>query len=175
MLRNVEIKARVTDRETTRAAIERISEGECMVIHQRDVFFHAASGRLKLRVISEDHGELIYYERPDVRSAKLSRYLVTATADPRGLESALSSALGVIGTVNKTRMLYTIGQTRVHLDDVDGLGNFLEIEVVLEHHQTQKHGKDIAVKLMGELGIKTDHLVDCAYIDLLKGGSDTVR
>lgn len=165
--RNIEIKARVADREAMRAAIERISDGGCEVIQQRDVFFRAAAGRLKLRILSEAQGELIYYERPDARSARLSRYLITPTTDPNDLEALLSAALGVVGTVNKTRTLYTVGQTRVHLDQVDGLGDFLEIEVVLDRHQAEKYGHDIAAELMQRLGIARRDLVDCAYIDLV--------
>jgi predicted adenylyl cyclase CyaB len=80
----------------------------------------------------------------------------------------LSTALGTRGVVRKQRLLYRIGNTRVHLDDVDGLGAFVELEVVLNESQTSQEGESVAEEIMKQLGICETDLVAEAYIDLLE-------
>ena len=70
--------------------------------------------------------------------------------------------------VRKERRLFLVGQTRIHLDRVDNLGDFVELEVVMEPTQTMEDGVDIAYRLMEALGISERDLIDCAYIDLLE-------
>jgi len=79
----------------------------------------------------------------------------------------LSNALGVRGVVRKRRTLFLVGQTRIHLDEVENLGLFVEIEVVLSLQQTVSEGVHIAEEIMEKLGISRDDLVEKAYIDLL--------
>lgn len=88
------------------------------------------AGRLKLRQFSPESGELIAYSRADVAGTKQSDYLIVPTSTPAELR-ALAAALGVRQTVIKTRVLLRVGQTRIHLDAVQGLGSFVELEVVL--------------------------------------------
>ena len=85
-----------------------------------------------------------------------------------GIEAMLSVALGVRGTVRKRRDLYRVGQTRVHIDEVDGLGSFLELEVELDGGQSTEAGQKIARGLMDELGVADGDLIGEAYIDLLE-------
>uniref|UniRef100_A0A8C3FEW7 CYTH domain-containing protein n=1 Tax=Chrysemys picta bellii TaxID=8478 RepID=A0A8C3FEW7_CHRPI len=85
--------------------------------------------RTSLFPFQDGRGQLIFYERPDSEGPKLSHYSISPTADPAGLKAVLSQALGVQGVVKKERRLYVVGQTRVHLDRVEGLGDFLELEV----------------------------------------------
>ena len=169
MNRNIEIKASVKDFCQTRAIVESLADGECRVLNQEDIFFQCKSGRLKLRVFSDSEGELICYERPDTLGPKQSRYMISRTCEPDTLRQVLSSALEVVGIVRKTRLLYMIGQTRVHLDAVEGLGAFLELEVVLQPQQTEEDGQAIASRLAALMQIREDDLVSCAYIDLLRG------
>ena len=110
---------------------------------------------------------MIFYSRPDSAVAKQSDYEITAVADPESLLSVLSQALGVTQTVVKTRVLYLVGQTRVHLDSVDGLGDFLELEVVLRPGQDAAQGEAIAADLMDRLGIRDEDLCTTAYADML--------
>jgi predicted adenylyl cyclase CyaB len=78
----------------------------------------------------------------------------------------------VRGVVRKTRYLYLAGQTRIHLDDVEGLGHFMELEVVLRADQSDAEGQAIAEDLMVRLGVRKDDLLEGAYMDLLeKSGS----
>ena len=94
--------------------------------------------------------------------------LIARTADPQVLKEILTKTLGVTGVVRKTRTLYLIGQTRVHIDEVEGLGTFLELEVVLRERQTEAEGKAVVEPLMVEFGIDKRELVPEAYVDLLK-------
>ena len=92
---------------------------------------------------------------------------IAPTSDPKALLSILEATLGRIGVVKKVRTLYMVGQTRIHLDQVDGLGDFLELEVVLRADQSDEEGPDIASHLMRELGVDDTQLIAEAYIDLL--------
>jgi len=168
MATNIEIKARVDDFEALKARAESLSDQPLAVIPQEDTFFHIAKGRLKLRALAPDRGYLIYYERPDQDGPKRSDYHLAETRDPENLKTALSLALGVRGVVRKTRYLYMVGQTRIHLDDVEGLGNFMELEVVLKEGQSDAEGQAIAEDLMRRLEVREEALLEGAYMDLIE-------
>lgn len=123
---------------------------------------------MKLRLLSPNRGCLIYYERPDQGGPKRSDYHLAETRDPENLKTALSLALGVRGVVRKTRYLYMIGRTRIHLDDVEGLGHFMELEVVMREGQSDAEGQAIAEDLMRRLGVREDALLEGAYMDLIE-------
>ena len=165
---NVEIKAALNDRAAAEAVAVRLSDTSPETIRQEDIFFRSDGARLKLRILGSDRGELIRYERSDVADARCSRYLIARTADPQVLKEILTKTLGVTGVVRKARTFYLIGQTRVHIDEVEGLGTFLELEVVLRERQTEAEGKAIVENLMVEFGIDKRELVPEAYVDLLK-------
>ncbi|KAM3927528.1 uncharacterized protein RB166_010189 [Leptodactylus fuscus] len=168
MPRNVEVKARIHDWERTFQVCKQLSESNGEKIIQRDVFFNTTQGRLKLRDFQDGNGQLIYYERPDQLGPKLSNYSISNTADPHGLEAVLTQALGVRGKVEKERFLFMVGQTRIHLDRVKDLGDFVELEVVLKESQTAQDGDLIAQELMNSLKIAQDNLLTGAYMDLLQ-------
>jgi predicted adenylyl cyclase CyaB len=164
---NIEIKARVRDFAELKSRAEALSDTPVEVILQKDVFFHTPLGRLKLRFLPGERGQLIYYTRPDREGPKRSDYHISHTADPENLKRVLELAYGVRGTVHKTRYLYRVGQTRIHLDDVAGLGQFMELEVVLRDGQGDEEGQAIAEHLMVSLGVEKSDLVEGAYMDLL--------
>uniref|UniRef100_A0A3P9CU81 Si:ch211-156b7.4 n=1 Tax=Maylandia zebra TaxID=106582 RepID=A0A3P9CU81_9CICH len=154
---NVEIKAKVSDLTQFAQKAAELSQSEGTIIRQHDTFFSCSQGRLKLRDFMNGSGQLIFYERPDTDGPKLSRYSITPTSDPQSLQVVLSEALGVKGEVKKERRLFLIGQTRVHLDTVEGLGHYMELEV----------SKPVAEDLMEKLGVSKESLVTGAYMDLL--------
>lgn len=164
---NIEIKVSLKDVDRFRMAIERIVADQPRTIHQEDIFFNCESGRLKLRIFPDNTGELIWYRRPDGRGPKKSDYYIYPTTNPTLLRKTLSAALGETVTVRKTRHVYHIGQTRIHLDEVEGLGTFMELEVVLHPHQSEEEGRQIADDLMRRLSVGRSDLVACAYADLL--------
>lgn len=165
---NVEIKAKVRDFPALVARAEQLSGQPAQVIAQVDTFFHTSTGRLKLRELGDGVAQLIYYERPDQEGPKRSDYHLFETRDPEPLKSVLTRALGVRGLVKKIRHLYLIGQTRVHLDEVDGLGRFVELEVVLRPNQSEAEGQAIAEALISDLGIQPGDLLEAAYMDMLE-------
>ena len=84
------------------------------------------------------------------------------------MRGMLTCALGTVGRVRKRRRVYLVGQTRVHLDEVQGLGSFLELEVVLTPGQSAEDGQLIARELLAALGVADTDLIACAYVDLLR-------
>lgn len=165
---NIEIKARARDFSDIRSRAEALSDTPVQIIPQEDTFFSVGKGRLKLRVRNADPAQLIYYERPDQDGPKRSDYSIFETQDPDSLKRTLGRALGIRGVVRKTRYLYLVGQTRVHLDDVEGLGQFMELEVVMRPGQPDSEGQSIAQDLMKKLGVEPSDLLEGAYMDLLE-------
>ena len=165
--RNVEIKARIDNWEASRAKVERLADAHVEHIRQHDSFFHSPQGRLKLRLSSPGRGQLIYYERPDDASAKTSRYMIYETSAPAEMHALLAASLGIRGTVSKERLVFLHGNTRIHLDRVEGLGEFLELEVVLDPSEDERAGRETANTLLDELAIGPEQLIEGAYIDLL--------
>lgn len=168
MARNVEIKARLASIELLLPRVREIADCGPELIEQDDTFFACTSGRLKLRVFADGSGELIAYERPAAVGPKMSEYAITVVDDPASLRRTLSRALGQSGRVIKQRTLFLVGRTRVHLDRVEGLGDFLELEVVLGEDESAHAGVAEAQTLMQRLGIPASQLVSGAYADLLR-------
>jgi len=166
-MRNVEIKAEVRNVEHLRAYM-RANGTQHAVEMQRDVFFKALRGRLKLRCFPDGTGVLVAYERPDQSGPKMSDYTLAPVTDAAKLEEALTRSLGVRGIVEKRREISIVGQTRIHLDKVKGLGTFVELEVVLKPRQTARQGLKIAQGLMRELRINKSDLLEQAYMDMLE-------
>jgi adenylate cyclase class IV len=165
--RNVEIKARVAEREALVRRVQAIATEGPVEIAQDDTFFHCESGRLKLRVFAEDRGELIFCRRARAHGPKESFYVRSPTSSPATLREALALAHGIAGRVRKQRTLYLVGRTRIHIDRVEGLGDFMELEVVLADGEAMDAGVREAHDLMARLGIDASALVDRAYVDLL--------
>ena len=155
------------DFDFARSRAELISETPVETINQSDTFFNSDHGRLKLRVHSADQAQLIYYERPDQNEPKHSEYEICQINHPGPILDLLSKALGVRGVVTKTRYLYKVDQTRIHLDEVTGLGHFVELEVVLGEGQNDEQGRLVVETLMAKLEINPEDLVEGAYMDLL--------
>lgn len=167
MPRNVEIKARVADLDAIETRVRPLATSGPFELTQDDTFFPCAQGRLKLRELAPDRGELIFYSRPDAAGPKLSEYTLVPTTTPGLLRETLAAALGVLGRVLKSRRLYLVGRTRVHLDRVSGLGEFLELEVVLTDTEDVAVGEAEAREILVALEVAPEDLVLGAYLDLL--------
>jgi adenylate cyclase class IV len=135
MPRNVEIKARISSIESLRSKVALLASSGPFEIAQHDTFFRCQNGRLKLRDFLDGTGELIFYRRSDWAGPKESFYMRSATSTPNELRESLCMAYGEVGRVVKQRTLYLVGRTRVHLDQVQTLGQFLELEVVLVENE----------------------------------------
>jgi predicted adenylyl cyclase CyaB len=167
MARNVEIKAQVADIDAMLAKAAGLADQGPIEISQDDTFFRCPSGRLKLRAFSKHEGELIFYRRADQQGPRESFYLRSPTSAPDALRQSLSLAYGEAGRIRKQRTLFLAGRTRIHLDRVEGLGSFLELEVVLADDEPPAKGIAEAHRLMERLGVASTQLVEGAYVDLL--------
>ncbi len=174
MARNVEIKARLPDEALFARLCQRaqaLAGAPAQWLQQDDTFYRCAQGRLKLRRFADGSAELIAYARPDTAGPKTSTYQRTPVADADGLHAALAAACGLVGRVRKQRRLLMAGRTRIHLDEVDGLGRFLELEVVLHDGEPAATGEAEARALMDRLGVEPGWLVEGAYLDLIASGA----
>ena len=167
MPRNIEIKARIASVETLRPRAEALAGAPAQLITQDDSFFEVPHGRLKLREFADGSAELIHYHRPDGLQAKASDYVRVPVPEPAALREALARACGLRGRVQKQRWLCLVGATRIHLDRVAGLGDFMELEVVLQAGQSDAEGQAVAESLMAQLGLAEAERLAGAYLDLL--------
>jgi predicted adenylyl cyclase CyaB len=165
--RNVEIKARIAGVAALEPLAARLANGGPTVLEQDDTFFAAPNGRLKLRDQFEDGAELIFYRRADESGPKESFYVRVPVPDPGAMRTLLALAHGQTGRVRKRRVLFLVGRTRIHLDTVEGLGEFLELEVVLRDGESAAEGVAEAHRIMAELGVGTQQLIRGAYVDHL--------
>jgi adenylate cyclase class IV len=171
MARNIEIKARIHDVDRIRSRIASLASGPGEHLEQTDTFFAVPRGRLKVRAFANGSGELISYHRASQPGPKESVYTRCPCQDARALVDTLSSVLATGGTVVKRREVFLMGRTRIHLDQVENLGSFVELEVVLDTGEPSDQGEQEALDVLGALGIPRSDLVAGAYIDLLMRGS----
>lgn len=167
MARNVEIKARLSSVEGVRRALASLASGPPQVLQQVDTFFHVPQGRLKVRAFPDGTGELISYHRPDQLGPSTSAYTRIPYPSADTLVEALQAVLPTRGRVEKQREVFLVGRTRVHLDRVEALGWFLELEVVLTSGDSVEDGMREAQELLDTLKIGEEMLIAEAYIDLL--------
>jgi predicted adenylyl cyclase CyaB len=135
-------------------------------LRQADTYFNVRNGRLKLRETPGFQAELIFYERDEDAPRRESRYEEVALPDAGGLREMLVAALGVRGVVRKRRTLLLMDTTRIHLDNVDGLGAFLEIEVPVRDEDVAAAQAQLE-SLMQALGYGWSDCIRASYIDLL--------
>ncbi|RBP47107.1 class IV adenylate cyclase [Arenicella xantha] len=166
MANNIEIKARAAAFDTQREIARGISNASS-VFTQQDTFFNVPEGRLKLRELRDADAQLIFYQRINQSGPTLSDYHISELPDATGMKSVLSKAYGVRQIVSKQRELFMVGRTRIHFDTVNDLGQFIELEVVLNDGDSIPEANAEAKRLMNQLAIQPEHLVDVAYVDLL--------
>jgi predicted adenylyl cyclase CyaB len=137
--------------------------------HQRDTYFNTQKGRLKLREIEGERiSKLVYYEREDAQRPKTSDVIILETEDPETLNTILERTLGTWVTINKRREIYQHEGTKIHLDEVDGLGTFIEFERKI---QDLKKDRQVLEALIERLEIKKEGLIRGSYSDLKLGNS----
>ena len=164
--RNIEVKCRSADLAEVRRRAEALGATDAGVLLQHDVFFDAPLGRLKLRDFGDGRAELISYRRPDSPEARGSDFFTYPVADPATLRVTLAHALETGGSVRKRRHLYLYRRTCIHLDDVEGLGQFVELETVMsgqpesEAHAELRH-------VAAALGLKAEDAIPQPYVELL--------
>ena len=164
---NIEIKARASDFNRQKMIAETLSDIPAEQIWQEDIFFRISKGRLKLRIFNSGSGELIYYKRADSNGPKVSQYEISVINEPESLKNILTSSLGVRGIIKKQRTLYKIGHARIHFDKVKNLGNFIELEFVMQDNTSKNEALQTIRNLMKKLEIQDKQLINNAYIDMV--------
>jgi len=167
--RNVELKAHDPDPARTLERALAAGADDRGLLRQRDTYFAVAHGRLKLREEEPGGATLIAYERPDAATERVSSYRLVPVADADGLRAALSVATGVTAVVVKRRRVLLWEAVRIHLDEVRGLGSFLELEAVAQPGSDLVRERAQVARLREALDIRDDALREGSYADALLG------
>lgn len=168
MARNIEVKARAHAFDALRERAAALADDTPLIFRQQDFFYDVPRGRLKLRQFDDGTpSELIFYQRDDREGPKASYYTRSPVTNPDAMHALLATALTTRGIVTKERHVYLTGRTRIHLDRVDGLGDFVELEVVLGPDDDEEGGTAEAHDVFAKLGVSQADLVAVAYVDLL--------
>jgi predicted adenylyl cyclase CyaB len=176
MARNIEIKARAQQFEQLRERAAALAPDAPLIFRQQDFFYDVPRGRLKLRQFDDGTpAELIFYQRDDRDGPKASYYTRSPVTNPEAMHALLATALTTRGIVTKERHVYTAGRTRIHLDRVDGLGDFVELEVLLAQDDDEEGGHAEAHEMFAKLGVPETDLVAVAYVDLLSPDNEPRR
>ena len=148
-------------------SLQRIGTDEITEDDARRAGFPTAAAVVgKLRQNDDEPAQLIHYHRPDEAGARESDYVLVPVEQPEKLENALTRALGVQVVGEKMRELYWSGRTRIHLDQVKGLGLFVELETVITD-QSPEDAQAECERLQRDLGIQPDQIEPRSYADLL--------
>jgi predicted adenylyl cyclase CyaB len=166
--RNLELKARCPCLVRARTAIERLEVSIASVEFQTDTYFHVPRGRLKLREINDQSACLIWYDRPNLDQVRSSSYYLIPVPDATRMKAMLTTAFGVRVEVRKRREIYLWHNVRIHLDDVAGLGTFLEFEAVLESTADEAASQGRLDRLMQLLELSPVDSLAPSYGDLLQ-------
>jgi homotetrameric cytidine deaminase len=170
--RNVELKAHDPDPARSLAVCRELGAEDKGILRQRDTYFRTRSGRLKLREQEPGGATLIQYDRPDAAGARESRYRLTAVTEPDELRASLDAALGTLVVVDKQRHLLLWDGVRIHLDTVDGLGSFVELEGVAPPESDLTAEQEKVARLREALGI--EEILTDSYSDRLLGADALV-
>jgi len=170
LMRNLEAKFRLSDLSIARQRARIIGFDPRGALNQRDTFFVAARGKLKLR---DQAGEawLIHYQRGGEEGLQVSDYTIVAVTDPEALRKMLADALGILAEVRKHRMLMMRRNIRLHLDRVEGLGDFGELEAVLADNDMPEAFHEELATILGDLGVATGDLIERSYFELIRSST----
>lgn len=164
---NIEIKARCQNPEGVHELLKGLNADYRGLDHQIDTYFNCPTGRLKLRAGNIENS-LIFYNRSNQEGPKESDIALTKLPKDTAIRLVLEKSYGIKVEIDKERHIYFIENVKFHIDEVQGLGSFMEIEAI------DRDGSIGIQKLnsqcehyMEVLGIDKSDLVDCSYSDLL--------
>lgn len=164
---NIEIKAKCNDFAGVLALVKQSSGAVRVEMDQEDTFFNVPRGKLKMRCDKQGHCELIYYRRSIADGIMTSNYYRQPMKTPDLQRKNLLEQYGESCTVRKHRIAFIAGNVRIHLDEVVGLGRFVEVEVLAEGVDGRNNARQLAKRLIGLLGLSRSDLITEAYEDLL--------
>lgn len=162
---NVEIKARCSDQDRVRAYLKEHNAAFKGIDHQVDTYFKVPNGRLKLREGNIEN-YLIYYTRTNQAGPKQSDITLYEVAPGASLKDILTLSLGILAVVDKQREIYFINNVKFHVDTVQGLGTFMEIEAIdSDGSHTKEMLHEQCNRYMRELNIHDVDLLSDSYSD----------
>ncbi|MCB0281685.1 MAG: class IV adenylate cyclase [Calditrichae bacterium] len=173
MGKNIEIKAECTDPEKVESIIIEKGWKSGGVENQKDTFFNVPNGRLKLRETNENQAVLIPYFRPDMNTLRDSEYVLLKTDETRQALSILKKMFGIRWIVSKKRKIYFYDNIRIHLDEVDSLGSFIEFEGVISDDKMYNETQEKLEWLIELFEIAQEQIFKEAYVDMLEKKDDT--
>ena len=166
-MQNIEIKSRVPNLHIIRDLAISLGAEPHWVHHQTDTYFNAQQGRLKLREISGDEpATFISYSRSDESGSRISHYRLLPVPDAETLRTMLGETLGILVTIRKRRELFLYGTTRIHLDEVEELGMFVELETVVGDQSADRAWRKHQ-HVLDALGLDSHEPVPVSYSDLM--------
>lgn len=167
---SIEIKARIDNHDSIRAFLKRRHADYRGMDHQVDTYFAVRQGRLKIREGTIENS-LVHYNRQEIKGPKRCEYSIIhyKPGDPvlHQLKEILMSAVGILVVVNKQREIYFLDTIKVHLDTVEGLGTFFEIEVGKSELSDESGQYEQCRELLKQLNISEEHLVTGSYSDMM--------
>jgi adenylate cyclase class 2 len=164
---NIEIKARCPDPNFVRKVLKQRNAKFKGVDHQIDTYFNCHHGRLKLREGNIEH-HLIHYNRENHAGPKKSIVTLYQPAPDSTLKEILTKSLGILAIVDKKREIYFIDNVKFHIDKVEELGSFVEIEAIDNTGEIGKDKlKDQCEDYMELLRIQSTDLIECSYSDMI--------
>ena len=166
---NREFKARCADPERIRALLHEHEAEFIGVDEQRDTYFNVPKGRLKLREGNIEHA-LIRYERQDIAGHKTSHVILYHPLPDPALREILADAYGIRAIVEKRREIFFIDNVKFHIDEVAGLGSFIEVEAIQRHAEHDEEFLERQCSAYAALlGVHEADYIDVSYVDLIDG------
>jgi len=164
---NVEIKARCAEPTKIRAILLAHNARFIGEDHQVDTYFRVESGRLKLREGNIENA-LIFYQRDNQAGPKKSNILLYPSQPDAALKAVLAAALGILVVVDKQRAIYFIDNVKFHVDEVQDLGSFVEIEAIAKDgEKTEAELLEQCRFYMNLLNIQSVDLLENSYSDMI--------
>jgi adenylate cyclase class 2 len=164
-MQNIELKAELRDLEIARAQCRRLNAQKVGVYRQRDTYYRLTSGRLKRREVDGESSEWIFYHRPDRAQARMSHYMIYT--EQQALARFGARPLPVLVVVEKSRELWIYENVRIHLDEVNRLGRFIEFEAVVDREHGVRDCHDVIAGLREEFGPIMGEVIGASYADML--------
>ncbi len=161
---NLELKAKVKSINDIKLLLNDIGATFSCKMVQVDTYFNVRNGRLKLREIDEKESQLIYYERNESTTEMWSNYLIVKVEEATRLKEVMAASNGIRAVVKKLRELYTYENCRIHIDEVEGLGSFIELEVI--HNDSGTKTKELYNMMKEKLSVEIEEIINTSYSDI---------
>ena len=164
-MKNLELKIRIFNLEKFKKLLKNYFKE---ILIQKDTYFITKKGRLKLREENDKCPCIIKYYRPNIASNKLSIYYIQPILNVETFYKIFGEFLQIELVVNKKRLFYLYKNAKIHLDEVDGLGTFLEIEVVISNEDEEKNSQSLMKELVNLMNISQYEKLKYGYRELTK-------